>query len=123
MTAKKRTLPGEAQRNSFGKIEFRKGIIIHASPRMQYVEMDDVRWPLVYLVGETFIYWCIRCEITVWETEATANRGYCPHCQAGLFIVGVGERVRLHYRYAPDKSWASWFAEKYDWKNQGLQDQ
>ena len=119
----KRTLPGVAQRNSLEKIEFRAGTILHASPRMQYVESKDKRWPLVYLIGETFIYWCFKCSATIWEKEAQEHRGFCPFCASNLFIVGVGEKVRLHFRHAPDKSWASWYAEKYDWENQGLQDQ
>jgi hypothetical protein len=119
----KRSLPGVAQRNWLGKVEFRKGVVIYASPRIQYVEADDRRNKLIYLVGETFIYWCFRCEVTVWEKEAMASAGYCPFCKSNLYIVSEGEKVRLHYRHAADASWSSWWAEKYDWRNQGLQDQ
>jgi hypothetical protein len=118
-----RTLPGVAQRNSLGKIEFRKGTVIYASPRIQHVEMDDKRWPLVQLIGETFIYWCFRCATTVWEKEAMALNGFCPFCGGSLYIVGPDDKVRLHYRHAEDASWASWWAEKYDWVNEGLQRQ
>lgn len=111
-----RRLPGRAQRNRLDQIEFRKGYVIFASPRVQYVETDAKAHRLVYLIGDTFIYWCFKCQCTVWEKEVTQQGGrHCPFCRGPIFIISEGEKVRLHYRYAHDSTWASWWAEKWDW--------
>lgn len=130
-TTEKRKLPGIAQRNSLGRIEFRRGNVIRANEYIQHVEMVDERNKLIVLIGETFLYWCAKCKISIWQFELDEQArkdepAGCPFCHSGVFIVSEGDMVRLHYRM-PDHldhgSSAAWWAERYDWKNNGLQDQ
>jgi hypothetical protein len=56
------------------------------------------------LIGETYIYWCPKCQTNVWEVERLRSRGACPHCSQGLWALQAGDRVRLHYRISVGKN-------------------
>jgi len=112
----RRKLPGVALKTNAGEVEFYNGRIIYASERVQWVQMKHPLHKLVYLMGETFLYWCERCKCDVWEQEFIINhfRG-CPFCRGPVKIMGEGEKVRLHFRFAPDTSWSQWWAQRYEW--------
>ncbi|MBF6570512.1 MAG: hypothetical protein IVW54_16720 [Candidatus Binataceae bacterium] len=111
----KRALPGLALRDNKDNIPFYRGRIIYASERIQWVEMEHAEHKLVFLVGETYLYWCPRCNCNVWEQEVTMRgRRTCPFCEGRILALSPGDTVRLHYRYMPDGKWATWWAERWN---------
>jgi DNA-directed RNA polymerase subunit RPC12/RpoP len=109
-----RKLPGVAMIDNAGNIPFYRGQVIYASERIQWIETNipDERNKLVFMVGDTYLYWCVACEITVWQQEINAHFvRRCPFCLGRILALSPGDWVRLHYRYMPDGRWANWWGE------------
>jgi hypothetical protein len=118
----KRKLPGLAGKSPSGDIHFLKGVVIYSSPRVQAVRTDSKIYELIHLIGDTYLYTCSNCVISVWEQELQMQKRVspfakkaCPMCGGPVEPVQKGDKVRLHYRYAKDASWASWWAERWEW--------
>ncbi len=120
-----RQLPGIPLKDSQGKIDYRRGIVAQASERMVFVDLEhpDPANKRVFLMGESYIYWCPRCDRTVYEHDVTAfgsvvqggprgttNIRICPFCAkwgpdgrptggTPLSFVKVGQRLKMHYRF------------------------
>lgn len=109
-----RKLPGLAMKDNAGNIPFYRGQLVYASERIQWVRTNHPEHKLVFLIADTYTYWCEACRITIWEQEIMA-RGVrrCPFCLGRILALSPGDWVRLHYRYAPDGRWASWWAERW----------
>lgn len=111
-----RKLPGIAQRNEMGEIRFIRGVIIYASVRVQWVETDSKMIGNAHLIGSNFLYWCDACHCSVYEEEILRiGRHACPFCDRPVAPCPVGTKVRLHFRFAQDASWAEWWAEVWEW--------
>lgn len=114
----KRTLPGHALRDGKKNIVYHRGHVIYSSVRVQYVETDSKPHPLVYLIGDTYAYYCKNpsCGAMVYEQEVMKmGARKCPFCSAPIEQLQRGQKVRLHFRFASDGSWANWWAERWDW--------
>ena len=127
--------PGAAVRISHGlrrgEIDFRKGTVLNVTDLSIFVEMDHPLYRAVKLMGASYAHYCERCGRTIpgnvtyqRSPEAIEHRGelvpiraFCPFCgpDAPLRCLNVGDKLRLHYRFEPDMSSASWFAEVWDW--------
>lgn len=122
----KRILPGRAMRDNNDKIPFYKGRVIYASERIQWIQTNHPEHKLVYLIADTYLYWCDRCKISVWEQEVmTHGVRRCPFCLGRILALSPGDTVRLHYRYnakpkneaglTPADVWGAWWAERWEW--------
>lgn len=133
--------PGIAQRKWNGDLVkvkaeivavFESGRIVHAKPKPKFFGFFDSK-TLVPLIGDSYPYVCEGCGLSpcgftvqkYCSIEQLRKRGLtfeqatggprCPRCFSPLAPMKPGDKVLLHYRYAPDKSWAHWFAERWDW--------
>jgi hypothetical protein len=113
----RRRLPGIAGKYAYkDEIIFLKGVIIYASERVQAVETDSKIYRLQHLLGSTYLYWCAACPCTVYEEEVTRQgKRACPFCGGPIEPLKVGDKVRLHYRFAKDGNWAQWWGERWEW--------
>lgn len=119
----RRHLPGTAGRNGKNEIIFLKGYVIYASSRVQWVETESKIHRIVSLIGETFLYVCDRCVCSVLQCELIPpenpfEQPGCPFCQSKVPVlhqVRVGDKVRVHFRYAKDHSSAAWWGERWEW--------
>jgi hypothetical protein len=154
----KRVLPGLAWRDRNDNVQFVNGWVHFMNwgatgPLSQTIETkselvgmlpgDNRR--TIKLVGNTFAYWCEKCQCTVYEEEIqTLGRinarlieeagGWplirsqkvigqvCPFCgstgappQSIFRPLQHGDRVRCHYRFAKNGSWGTWWAERFEW--------
>ena len=124
-----RSLPGLSWKNHEGRVVFLKGRVISASwaklgSGSQWVETDSKIHPLLCLIGDTYTYFCAHCQVTLWEQElmkmqpvrpAGKDQQTCVFCTGPIKPLQPGDKVRLHYRFMPDASWASWWAERWEW--------
>jgi len=123
----KRILPGFVWRNARDEIVQLRGVINYVSSRVEWVETDSKIHPLVYLIGETYIYICYRCPCTVYEQEVQMMRQHdidrnvmprlarCPFCSGPIERPKTGDKVVLQYRFSKDASSAGWWATRRDW--------
>lgn len=108
-----RSLPGLALRDSKQNIPFYRGRIVYASERIQWVTMEHPEHKLIFLVGDTYLYWCPRCRTDVWEQEVTRRgRRTCPFCETRVLALSPGDWVRCHYRYHPLAKDGNWWAQR-----------
>lgn len=115
----KRILPGVALRvERTGEIPFYKGVLTYASERIQYVVLEHPEHKLVFLIGETYAFYCEPCKKTLWQQELQAHMRqgwyHCPFCQQRVRALKPGEKVRVHYRYSKDGSSGMWWAELWE---------
>lgn len=107
-----RKLPGLPMLDNQGKVPFYFGRITSASERVQWVRSTHPEHKLIFLIGDTYCYWCPVCRHTVWQAEATIRgRMTCPACEGRILALSEGDQVRLHFRYAPNAAWSAWWAE------------
>ena len=136
----RRKLPGFAQRKAINdEVIFVKGRVLHSGwgmtgPVTQTIQTDAKLYPLVKLIGDTYAYWCRRCFATIFEQElqlramvsnedgtreyvrsGKVNEQKCPHCLGPIAPLQPGDKVRCHYRFAEDGTWAAWWAERWEW--------
>jgi hypothetical protein len=123
--------PGSAVRNSKGDIDFRKGRVIAVSDLSITVEMDHPLYKIVKLLGESYAHYCRNCTRTIpgnvtyrrsagsveWNGQNIPIRFFCPWCGPDhlLRMLVVGDWLKLHYRFAEDRSSAAWFGEIWEW--------
>lgn len=111
-----RKLPGIAQRDHAGEIRFIRGRIMRASLSKQVVETDSKQYPILQLLGSSYMYWCEHCHCTVYEEEVLRiGRHACPFCARPVYPCPSGTQVRLHFRFAQDAAWAEWWGERWEW--------
>jgi hypothetical protein len=115
--------PGETGRNEHGyPISFRFGHVIQVSERMITVQtettVNDDR--LLSLKGDSYIYFCHRCNSTVsqfqldqWAPQCAPGIEPCPYCgvHKSLRFLKLGEKVKFHFRFDPAGRWAQWYGE------------
>jgi DNA-directed RNA polymerase subunit RPC12/RpoP len=118
----RRRLPGIAGRypvsssSNSGKIIFLKGVVISADRNYQVIQTDSKIYRLVRLLAATYLYTCDSCHSSVYEEEVTAQGKHaCPFCAGPISPLTKGDKVRLHYRFAKDASWAEWWGERWEW--------
>ena len=116
-----RHLPGKAtHRDIMGRVKFIKGRVISVTRNTVVIQTDSKMVGQVILIGETYIYWCPRCQTSVWEVERVRNRGACPFCAGQLSAIQAGDKMKLHYRVGVEKDQdgqmvgggAAWWGEK-----------
>ena len=124
-----RVLPGTAtQRDNEGKVRFVRGTVQSVTQYSILIQTDSKELGqardlgFIRLIGETYIYWCPRCQMSVWEVERLRSRGACPKCRLGLCALQAGDRVRLHFRSSfkqhgdgsvdEQGTWGAWYGEK-----------
>ena len=118
MSSLRRRLPGIATRKPDGSVMFLAGRIIYASERVQWVQtesrLDNAR--LVFLIGDSYLYFCERCRCSVYQPEIKylTARPCCPFCLNVVQFCKAGTRVRVHFRSATDRSWANWWGEVWE---------
>lgn len=111
-----RKLPGVALRDGKGNIDFKTGVVIKADERFQWIEVPHREFP-VFLVADTYLYKCLKCNVPVYGQELMKSGGMfakfslCPFCKAELIPARRGDKVKIHFRHAQDSSWAQWWAE------------
>ena len=122
-----RHLPGlPSQRNAEGKVVFVWGRVEQVTEYSILIKTDSKfigqasDQGYVRLIGETYIFWCPRCEMSVWEVERIRSCGACPKCKQGLWALQLGDKVRLHHRtgmnkpgYPDQGMWGAWYGEKW----------
>lgn len=107
-----RHLPGLALRDQKGNVPFYRGQVTYASERIQWVTTNHPEHKLVYLIGETYLYLCPKCRISVWEAEVTMRgRRTCAFCETRVLAASPGDWLKLHYRYHPQAEYGQWWAE------------
>jgi hypothetical protein len=107
-----RRLPGLPVKDNKGNVPYYTATILNQSDRIQWGETNhpDPGNRLVFFAGDTFMWWCPRCRITVWEQECQMRFSKsCPFCRGHILALSPGDRVRIHYRYDPQGRWANWW--------------
>lgn len=108
-----RHLPGLAQRDKNGKIPFYRARIINQSPRVQWAETNHPEHKLVFFIGETYMYWCPKCQDTIYQEEVSRRgRFTCPLCEVRVLALSPGDWVRMHYRFHPTNEWGRWYGQR-----------
>lgn len=99
-----RHLPGKAtHRDIMGRVKFIKGTVIYVSQWSIAVQTDSKAIGMQRLIGETYIYWCSRCQTSVWEVERVRSKGACPFCAGQLSALQPGDKLKLHFRVGIEK--------------------
>lgn len=104
-------------RDGKGNIPFENGTVIKADERFQWIEVPHREFP-VFLVADTYLYWCKNCRVPVYGQELMklgfgmrSHGTRCPFCKEELIPAKRGDKVKIHFRHAQDASWAQWWAE------------
>lgn len=111
--------PGITVRKRSGEPDFIRGVVHTINRNGVWIETE--RHTIEPLMGASFPLYCGHCSKTipgsVTYKRPPEERHFCPYCGPEFVLRELvkGEKVRLHYRFAPDGSSAQWFGEKWDW--------
>ena len=112
----RRKLPGHAWRDTNDEVVFLKGVVNYSSSRVQWIETESKIHPLVYLIADSYAYYCEHCHSMMFEQEVMQmGVRICIFCRGSIRPLVRGEKVRVHYRFGRDGKWGGWWAEKWEW--------